>query len=93
MSRLDEVSELSAAAQTALLRVLQEKEVVRLGSSTPRKLDVRIIAATNKPLDEELRAKRFRRDLYYRLNVLSIPVPPREAISLLEDVRPAAPMS
>jgi sigma-54 dependent transcriptional regulator, acetoin dehydrogenase operon transcriptional activator AcoR len=49
--------------------------VVRLGSSTPRPLDVRVIAATNKPLDEEIRAKRFRRDLFYRLNVLPIAVP------------------
>jgi transcriptional regulator of acetoin/glycerol metabolism len=73
---LDEVSELSMPAQTALLRVLQEKEVVRLGSSTPRPLDVRVIAATNKPLDEEIRAKRFRKDLFYRLNVLPIAVPP-----------------
>jgi sigma-54 dependent transcriptional regulator, acetoin dehydrogenase operon transcriptional activator AcoR len=73
---LDEVSELPPPAQTALLRVLQEKEVVRLGGSVPRPLDVRVVAATNKPLDEEMRARRFRRDLYYRLNVLSIAVPP-----------------
>jgi transcriptional regulator of acetoin/glycerol metabolism len=73
---LDEVSELPLQAQTALLRVLQEKEVVRLGGSTPRPVDVRIIAATNKPLEEEIQAKRFRRDLYYRLNVFFIPVPP-----------------
>jgi transcriptional regulator with PAS, ATPase and Fis domain len=73
---LDEVSELSPMAQTALLRVLQEKEIVRVGGSVPRPVDVRVVAATNKPLDEEIRAKRFRRDLYYRLNVLSIAVPP-----------------
>jgi DNA-binding NtrC family response regulator len=60
----------------ALLRLLQEKEVVRLGGSMPRSLDVRIVAATNKPLGVEIRAKRFRRDLYYRLNVFSISVPP-----------------
>ena len=72
---LDEVSELSLPAQTALLRVLQEKEVVRLGGSTPRPVDVRVVAATNKPLDVEMRAGAFRSDLYYRLNVLSIPVP------------------
>ncbi len=76
---LDEVSELPLQAQTALLRVLQEKEVVRLGGSTPRRVDVRVIAATNKPLDEEIRARRFRRDLYYRLNVFFIPVPPLRA--------------
>ena len=63
-------------AQTALLRVLQEKEVVRLGGSMPRRLDVRVVAATNKPLEEEIAAGRFRRDLHYRLNVLSIAVPP-----------------
>jgi transcriptional regulator with PAS, ATPase and Fis domain len=73
---LDEVSELPPQAQAALLRVLQEKEVVRLGGSTPRSLDVRIVAATNKPLEEEIREKRFRRDLHYRLNVLSVAVPP-----------------
>jgi transcriptional regulator with PAS, ATPase and Fis domain len=73
---LDEVSELPLPAQTALLRVLQEKEVVRLGGSTPRQVDVRVLAATNRALDEEIRAKRFRRDLYYRLNVLPIAVPP-----------------
>jgi transcriptional regulator of acetoin/glycerol metabolism len=72
---LDEVSELPHQAQVALLRLLQEKEVVRLGGSMPRSLDVRIVAATNKPLGEEIRAKRFRRDLYYRLNVFSISVP------------------
>jgi transcriptional regulator of acetoin/glycerol metabolism len=73
---LDEVSELSGPAQTALLRVLQEKEVVRLGGSAPRQVDVRIIAATNRPLPDEIQAHRFRRDLYYRLNVLSIEIPP-----------------
>jgi transcriptional regulator of acetoin/glycerol metabolism len=73
---LDEVSELPPQAQTALLRVLQEKEVVRLGGSTPRPVDVRVVAATNKPLGEEIAAQRFRRDLHYRLNVLSIVVPP-----------------
>jgi sigma-54 dependent transcriptional regulator, acetoin dehydrogenase operon transcriptional activator AcoR len=73
---LDEVSELSGPAQTALLRVLQEKEVVRLGGCAPRRIDVRIVAATNKPLEEEIRARRFRRDIYYRLNVLAVSIPP-----------------
>ena len=76
---LDEVSELPPSAQAALLRLLQEREVVRLGGSTPRKVDVRVLAATNRPLDEEIRAKRFRKDLYYRLNVLPIAVPPLRA--------------
>jgi DNA-binding NtrC family response regulator len=72
---LDEVSELPLQAQTALLRVLQEREVVRLGGSVPRAVDVRVIAASNKPLEEEVQAKRFRRDLFYRLNVFFISVP------------------
>jgi transcriptional regulator with PAS, ATPase and Fis domain len=73
---LDEVSELSGAGQTALLRVLQEGEVVRLGGSAPRRVDVRVIAATNRALEGEIRGGRFRRDLYYRLDVLSIDIPP-----------------
>ena len=88
---LDEVSELPLQAQTALLRVLQEREVVRLGGSMPRSVDVRVIAATNKPLEEEIRAKRFRRDLFYRLNVFFISVPPLrergdEDLALLAEV-------
>jgi transcriptional regulator with PAS, ATPase and Fis domain len=73
---LDEVSELSGPAQVALLRLLQEHEVVRLGGSESRRVDVRVIAATNRALPEEIKARRFRRDLYYRLNVLSIEIPP-----------------
>ena len=73
---LDEVSELSPPGQTALLRVLQESEVVRLGGSERRKLDVRVVAATNKGLKEEVAAGRFRQDLFYRLDVLSIAIPP-----------------
>jgi transcriptional regulator of acetoin/glycerol metabolism len=72
---LDEVSELSPQAQTALLRVLQEREVVRLGGSSPRRVDIRVLAASNKGLAEEIRAGRFRSDLYFRLNVLAIYVP------------------
>ncbi len=73
---LDEVNELPPQAQTALLRVLQEHEVVRLGGSTPRRVDVRVIAASGKSLSREIEARRFRADLYYRLNVLSIELPP-----------------
>jgi transcriptional regulator of acetoin/glycerol metabolism len=73
---LDEVSELSAQGQAALLRVLQEREVVRLGGSTARPVDVRVIAATNKELSAEAAAGRFRHDLMYRLDVLSIALPP-----------------
>jgi len=73
---LDEVSELSAPAQAALLRVLQEREVVRLGGSSARPVDIRVIAASNKSLVDEIRAGRFRPDLFFRLNVLGIHVPP-----------------
>ena len=73
---LDEVSELPPQGQTALLRVLQEREIVRLGGSVARKVDVRIIAATNRDLRGEVAARRFRQDLYYRLDVLSLSIPP-----------------
>ena len=72
---LDEVSELTPQAQTALLRVLQEREVVRLGSSSTRPVDIRIVAASNKSLPDEIRGGHFRADLVFRLNVLSILVP------------------
>jgi PAS domain S-box-containing protein len=73
---LDEVGELPPAAQVRLLRAVQEKEIVRLGESQPRPVDVRILAATNKQLAEEVRAGRFREDLYYRLRVVGLEVPP-----------------
>ncbi len=73
---LDEITELSGPAQTALLRVLQEREVVRLGGSGARAVDVRVVAASNRPLLEAVQARRFRRDLYYRLSVLPIDIPP-----------------
>lgn len=73
---LDEIGELSADLQSKLLRVLQTGEVDRVGGSTPRKVDVRIIAATNRNLEDEVRTKRFRDDLYYRLNVVQIILPP-----------------
>jgi transcriptional regulator with PAS, ATPase and Fis domain len=73
---LDEVSELSPTGQTALLRVLQESEVVRLGAGARRRVDVRVVAASNKALRGEVAQGRFREDLFYRLDVLSITVPP-----------------
>lgn len=73
---LDEISEMSLDAQVKLLRVLQDGEVQPLGARIPVRVDVRVIAATNKVLEEEVRAGRFREDLYYRLNVMHVSVPP-----------------
>jgi two-component system nitrogen regulation response regulator NtrX len=81
---LDEVADMSAKTQAKVLRVLQEGEVERLGSSRTIKVDVRVIAATNKDLEEEISLGRFREDLYFRLSVIPISVPPlRER---LEDI-------
>ncbi|WP_419245737.1 sigma-54-dependent Fis family transcriptional regulator [Serratia sp. NFX21] len=73
---LDEIGEMPLEAQTSLLRVLQESEVLRIGAAQPVKVNVRIIAATHCDLVQAVETGAFRRDLYYRLNVLSIPVPP-----------------
>ena len=73
---LDEVTELSPAAQAKLLRVLQDGEVRRLGENRTQRLDLRVVAATNRPLDDEAAAGRFRRDLLYRLKVLELTAPP-----------------
>jgi propionate catabolism operon transcriptional regulator len=72
---LDEVGEMPVALQTRLLRVLQEKEVLRLGAVEPTPVDVRVIAATHRDLGERVRAGLFRQDLYYRLNILRLEVP------------------
>jgi transcriptional regulator with GAF, ATPase, and Fis domain len=84
---LDEIGDLDPALQVKLLRALQEGEITRLGSSVARKVNVRIIAATNRNLDQAMDDRRFREDLYYRLSVFPIEVPPlrdrRDDIPLL----------
>jgi DNA-binding NtrC family response regulator len=85
---LDEIGELSPAVQAKLLRVIQERTVVPLGSYRGEPVDVRIIAATNRELEAEIRAGRFREDLYYRLNVVSLRTTPLK--DRPEDIPPLA---
>ena len=72
---LDEIGELPPNLQVKLLRALQERVVFRVGDSKPEKVDIRVVAATNRVLEDEIRASRFREDLYYRLNVVNIYLP------------------
>jgi propionate catabolism operon transcriptional regulator len=73
---LDEIGEMPLSLQSRLLRVLQEREVVRLGSTEPTRVDIRVVAATHRALTEGVETGSFRADLYYRLNILSIALPP-----------------
>jgi transcriptional regulator with PAS, ATPase and Fis domain len=84
---LDEVGNTIPSTQMKILRAIQEKEVMPVGGNTPRKVDIRLIAATNENLDEAIIHGKFRKDLYYRLNVININIPPlrerKEDIELL----------
>ncbi len=86
---LDEIGEIPQHLQVKLLRALEAKEILPIGNTTPRRIDVRVLAATNRNLKDEVEAGRFREDLYYRLNVMEIHIPPLserpEDIPLLVD--------
>ncbi|HEV3078335.1 MAG TPA: sigma-54 dependent transcriptional regulator [Gemmataceae bacterium] len=73
---IDEIAEMAPGLQAKLLRVLEDRRFRRVGSTQELQADVRVVAATNKPLEEEIKANRFREDLYYRLNVVTIELPP-----------------
>src|SRR5499426_1370036 len=86
---LDEIGDLNIAMQAKLLRALQEREIMRVGGTRPIKVDVRVLAATNRDLEAMVKDGRFREDLYYRLNVIPINIPPlrqrRDDLQLLTD--------
>src|SRR5213593_801095 len=73
---LDEIGEIPQHLQVKLLRALEAKEILPIGSTTPRRIDVRVLAATNRDLNKEVEEGRFRDDLYFRLNVMEIHIPP-----------------
>jgi transcriptional regulator with PAS, ATPase and Fis domain len=73
---LDEVTEMSLSMQVKFLRIMQEHEVIPVGGTKPVKVDVRFVAATNRDLEKEVQTGRFRQDLFYRLNVVSLKIPP-----------------
>jgi transcriptional regulator with PAS, ATPase and Fis domain len=73
---LDEIGDMPLSTQAKLLRVLQNQEVLRVGSLTPQKVDVRVVAATNKDLRQQIAERRFREDLYFRLSMVEIHTPP-----------------
>ncbi|HEY6008669.1 MAG TPA: sigma-54 dependent transcriptional regulator, partial [Geobacteraceae bacterium] len=85
---LDEVGDMSPAIQAKLLRVLQEGDYIPVGDTRARRVDIRFLAATNKDLEEEVRQKRFREDLFFRLNVISLTLPPLRERP--EDIEPLA---
>src|ERR687897_751676 len=86
---LDEIGEIPQHLQVKLLRALEAKEILPIGSTTPQRIDVRVLAATNRNLQKEVEAGHFREDLYYRLNIMEIHIPPLcerpEDIPLLVD--------
>lgn len=83
---LDEITEISSALQAKLLRVLQERQIDRVGGKSPIKVDFRVISTTNRDIEEEIKTSRFRHDLFFRLNVIPIRVPPLR--SRREDIIP-----
>ncbi len=84
---LDEIGDMPVSMQSKLLRVLQEKEIERLGENLPRPVDVRVVAATNRSLEDLISEGRFRQDLYYRLNVVSLTIPPlRDRMEDIEEL-------
>ena len=85
---LDEIGEMPYPVQAKLLRAIQEKEITRLGSTKPIKIDIRIVSATNQNIDQAIKEGNFREDLYYRLNTIPVPIPPLR--KRIEEIQPIA---